>query len=102
LYVSVTGGANGDLYATLAQDNGGFAVLMNRVGKTSGNPFGYADAGLSVTLDDQVGTDIHNYGGNLGNPLTGIWQPDARNIDPQLVLDIDPPVAYLHSFYNTE
>ena len=57
------------------------AVLLNRVGVTGSNPSGYGDAGFNITLSGS-GTDIHSYGGNSGNQLTGTWTPDGRNIDP--------------------
>ena len=39
--VDLSGGYNGDLYASLAGTNGGFAVLLNRVGvsRTAKPPF---------------------------------------------------------------
>jgi subtilisin-like proprotein convertase family protein len=100
LSLNVSGGFNGDLYAYLAGDNGGFSVLLNRVGRTSTDPTGYGDAGFNVTFSDSAATDIHTYGGNGGNQLTGTWQPDGRNIDPQLVLDTDPRTSLLSSFNN--
>src|SRR4051812_30518650 len=36
---------NGDLYAFLAGPNGGFSVLLNRVGVGTGNVFGYGNTG---------------------------------------------------------
>jgi len=98
LSLTVSGGYNGDLYAYLSGDNGGFSVLLNRVGRTSTDPTGYGDAGFNVTFSDFGTGDIHLYGGNGGNPLTGLWQPDGRNIDPQLVLDTDARTAGLNSF----
>ena len=84
--LDVTGGFNGDLYGYLAGPNGGFAVLFNRVGVTTGNAFGYSDAGMNITLSDSAPNgDIHFYQGvtgPLGGQLTGTWQPDGRNIDP--------------------
>ena len=50
--LNITGGFNGDLYAYLAGPLGGFAVLLNRSGLTAGNPFGYADTGFNITLED--------------------------------------------------
>jgi len=50
--LSLSGGWNGDLYAYLVH-NSGFAVLLNRVGRATGNPTGYGDAGTGpsgVTL----------------------------------------------------
>src|SRR6185436_6588464 len=41
--LNVAGTYNGDLYAYLMHGNTGFAVLLNRVGKTSINPFGFGD-----------------------------------------------------------
>jgi subtilisin-like proprotein convertase family protein len=98
LSLNISGGSNGDLYAFLSSDNGGFAILLNRVGKTSSNPFGYEDAGLDITFSDLSGFDIHNYGGLAGNPLAGTWQPDGRNVDPQFVLDTDERASLLDSF----
>jgi len=96
--LTVTGGYNGDLYAYLTGDNGGFAVLLNRTGKTVSTPFGYEDAGFDILLDELATLDIHNYGGNSGNLLSGTWQPDGRDVDPQLVLDTDLRLARLDNF----
>jgi len=98
LSLTVTGGYNGDLYAYLTADNGGYAVLLNRSGKTSTSPFGYEDAGFDVILEDLATLDIHGYGGNSGNLVTGTWQPDGRDMDPQNVLDTSPRTAFLDSF----
>jgi subtilisin-like proprotein convertase family protein len=95
--LDITGGFNGDLYAYLAYGNG-FAVLLNRVGRTGSDYFGYGDAGFSITLSDSATTDIHLYGGNSGSQLAGIWQPDGRDMDPQLVTDADLRAAMLGSF----
>jgi hypothetical protein len=98
--LNISGGANGDLYAFLSHGTSGFAVLLNRVGKTAADPFGYDDAGFSILLNEYATLDIHSYGGNGGAPITGIWQPDGRNVDPQLVLDTDARTATLSSFTN--
>src|SRR5689334_17298746 len=95
--LDIAGGSNGDLYAYLSHGGSGFAVLLNRVGKTATDPFGYGDAGFHITLSDAATLDIHNYGGNGGAALTGTWQPDGRNVDPQLVLDSSPRNAFLSS-----
>src|SRR5689334_3241324 len=95
--LDISGGSNGDLYAFLSHGSTGFAVLLNRTGKTGSDPFGYGDAGFHITLSDAATLDIHNYGGNGGALLTGIWQPDGRNVDPQLVLDSSPRNAFLSS-----
>ncbi|PYI80004.1 MAG: hypothetical protein DME26_22460 [Verrucomicrobia bacterium] len=54
VYLDISGGWNGDLYAYLSFDNGGFAVLLNRVGKSGSNPTGYGDAGINAVLDDDA------------------------------------------------
>jgi subtilisin-like proprotein convertase family protein len=86
--LDITGGFNGDLYAYLAGPNGGFVVLLNRPGVTgTGSAFGYADAGFNVTFDDSAANGSIHYYQNIiqpnGGQLTGIWQPDGANIDPQ-------------------
>ncbi len=86
LDLHITGGFNGDLYAYLLGPNGGFAVLLNRVGLAGGNPFGYGDSGLNITLADGY-SNIHNYQSGAytisSGQLVGTWSPDGRNIDPQ-------------------
>jgi len=100
--LDISGGSDGDLYAFLSHGSTGFAVLLNRVGKTATDPFGYGDAGFHITLSDAASLDIHNYGGNGGAALTGTWQPDGRNVDPQLVLDTSPRSAFLSSFIGSD
>lgn len=107
--LDITGNFNGDLYAYLTHESG-FAILLNRVGRTADNELGYSDAGVRITLDDSAPNgDIHNYrltlSGNanapITGPLTGVWAPDARSNDPGLVKDSDPRGPFvLHSFYN--
>jgi subtilisin-like proprotein convertase family protein len=83
--LNITGGFNGDLYVYLAGPVGQLAVLLNRVGVTAGNAFGYSNAGFNIMLD-QSGANIHNYQSGSytlsGGQLTGTWAPDGRNIDP--------------------
>src|SRR5690242_11989603 len=100
--LDISGGSNGDLYGFLSHGSTGFAVLLNRVGKTSTDPFGYGDAGFHITLSDAATLDIHNYGGNGGVALTGTWQPDGRNVNPQLVLDTSPRTARFNSFLGSD
>lgn len=95
--LDITGGFNGDLYCYLAFGNG-FAVLLNRTGKSGTDSFGYGDAGFNISLSDVAATDIHLYGGNGGSPLTGTWQPDGRAIDPELVVGTDARTALLSAF----
>ena len=101
------GGFTGDLYATL-QHESGFAVLLNRPGRRTGSSAGYGDSGMNVTFDDSAIRDIHNYrlelsGSHSTAPsqtLNGAWSPDARNVDPAIVLDGSARNAFLGSFNN--
>ncbi len=105
------GGFFGDLYATLTRLADGYAVLLNRSGRRAERPFGYSDGGpVHITLTDSAPADIHRYrlvlpGGEntpLSGPLTGLWQPDGRAVDPLEVLDTHPRTAMLVSFSGTE
>jgi hypothetical protein len=93
LNLSISGGFNGDLFGYLTHDSG-FAVLLNRVGRTSGNTFGYTNSGLTLTLDDSAATDVHVNGG----ATTGTFQPDGRDNNPATTLDTTPRTALLSSF----
>jgi subtilisin-like proprotein convertase family protein len=95
--LNLSGGYNGDLYVYLTHVSG-FSVLLNRTGRTSSDAFGYGDAGFNVTFDDIAVNDIHNYGGNGGLAVTGLWQVDGRNFNPATVLDSTPRTAFLDSF----
>lgn len=102
--LNISGGFNGDYYAYLVNNTGGFAVLLNRVGKTASNPVGYSDSGFSITLSDANPNNVHTYE-TVSNPnggmLTGTWAPDGRNVDPSTVLDTSPISATLSSFIGT-
>jgi subtilisin-like proprotein convertase family protein len=100
--LKIIGDFNGDLYAYLRHANG-FTVLLNRPGKTTNNPDGYADSGCEVTFQDAAANgDVHLYQAvltpNPGSPLTGFWQPDGRTNDPALVTDASPRVTALANF----
>lgn len=95
LRLEFSGGWNGDLYAYLTHSSG-FAIALNRPGKTSGNTIGSGASGMTITLSDSAATDIHSMPGS--GYITGTWQPDARNTDPDFVLDTDPRTAFLSSF----
>lgn len=105
--LNITGGFNGDLYAYLAGPAGQFAVLVNRVGVTSGDPFGYFDAGFNITLDSS-GSNVHNYQSGAytitSGQLVGTWAADGRNISPlsaPAMFDSASTAANLASFNNT-
>src|SRR2546421_386517 len=105
--LTISGAWNGDLYAYLVHD-GGFTVLLNRVGRTSSSPFGYGDGGFNVTFNDQATRtmDFHLYQsepGFQGSDIHGgnAWRPDGRNIDPAssgATFDSTAPTALLSSF----
>lgn len=96
--LKINGGYNGDLFGYLVHSSG-YVVLLNRSGKTSGDPFGYGDAGYDITLSDQAGNgDIHVYGGNSGNQLTGTWAPDGRTANPATVTDASTRTTSLANF----
>ena len=83
--LNISGGYNGDLYAYLTHGSQ-TVVLLNRVGATAGNDFGYDNTGFLITLS-ATGNDVHSYQSsspsyNGGGQLTGIWAPDGRAIDP--------------------
>ncbi|MCX6916424.1 MAG: hypothetical protein NT167_25835 [Verrucomicrobia bacterium] len=91
VYLNISGGCNGDLYAYL--NYGGTSVLLlNRIGSSSGNPFGSASAGFgngthsyengagnwySFMLADSGTSGLHSYTGTDGSPIIGSYQPDA-------------------------
>ncbi len=95
---------NGDLYVYVSHGSG-FSILLNRAGRSGALPFGYDDNGYDIIFDDAAANgDVHGYRTVTtpapGSPLTGIWQPDGRLTDPNLVLNTDPrsPTARLSSF----
>lgn len=96
----------GDLYVYLTNGTD-IAVLMNRAGRTSTAPAGYADdQTLNVTFTNSAASDIHTYRlaatGSattpLTGPLTGTWVADGRMVDPANVLDTDTRSAPLTVF----
>lgn len=86
--LELTQGWNGDLYAYL-QHGPGFTVLLNRIGRTAQYLLGSGTSGMNVTFSADAIQDIH-----LGLPtaglLSGVFQPDGRTADPDLVLDSSP------------
>jgi hypothetical protein len=100
--LKVTGEFNGDLYGYLRHSSG-FTVLINRPGKTATNAFGYGDSGFNITFQDgAVNGNLHTYQNVItppdGSPLTGIWQPDGRNVDPDVVTEASLPTTSLTNF----
>lgn len=76
--LNLSGGYNGDLYAYLSY--GGVLVpLLNRIGVSSGNPFGASGGGMSVTLSDSGSVNIHAAGNGV---LSGTYMADGENISP--------------------
>jgi subtilisin-like proprotein convertase family protein len=110
--LNISGGFNGDLYAYLAGPAGQFSVLLNRVGMSSTNAFGYSDTGFNITLN-MTGANIHNY--QLGGPgayslngsgqLTGAWGADGTTVDslsqPPSAFDSAPVTADLNNYAGT-
>ena len=101
LTLSISGTFNGDIYGYVTHASG-LTILFNRPGKSSLRTFGYDGDGFTVTLDDDASNDIHTYQNQVtpgaGTPLTGTWQPDGRNVDPNGVLDTSPRTAMLNTF----
>lgn len=100
--MNISGGYNGDLFVYLSH-GGGYAVLLNRVGRTSTSDFGYNTAGFVVTLTGSAATDIHNYQTlsptyNGSGQLTGTWAADGRDVNPNSALDTTPRTATLAGF----
>lgn len=96
LRLEFSGGWNGDLYAYLSHSSG-FAIALNRSGKSLLNTIGSGSSGMTITLSDLAATDIHTSMPGSG-VVTGTYQPDARNVDPAIVLDSSARTAFLSSF----
>jgi subtilisin-like proprotein convertase family protein len=103
VFLHLSGNYNGDLYGYLYHD-GGFAVLLNRVGRDNGSPFGYSDGGMNLEFDD-TGThgNIHLYQQAPGFTLSMIsdgssWAPDGRSANPATVMPSDTPDSLLDDF----
>jgi hypothetical protein len=90
------GGWAGDMYVSLLHGSG-FAVLLNRPGKTLENPLGSGVNDMIISFDDAAPADIHTAITDLGS-FTGSYQPDARETDPDSVIDTSPRTAFLSSF----
>jgi subtilisin-like proprotein convertase family protein len=110
VFLNITNGFNGDLYAWLDNPSGTQAILLNRVGVNSGNAFGYEDSGFDISLNLFATNDIHfyqtlSYTLNSGGQLTGTWASDGRNIDPgssPSMFDSAAQTEMLNQFLNTD
>ena len=99
---------NGDLYVYLSHGDD-LAVLLNRVGKTSSNAYGYGDNGMGVTFvnDSYImglggateDSDIHIH--SVSEEID-ICVADGRTTDPDSVLDSDLRLATLDEFVGTD
>lgn len=94
--LDIEGGWNGDLYAYLVHD-GRLAMLLNRPGRTEGNPVGSGSSGMNVTFSGAATADIHVSLPDSGL-ATGTFQADGRLSDPWVVLDTDPRTALMSVF----
>ena len=94
--ITLTGGWNGDLYAYLSHA-GGFAILLNRPGRSQVFPDGSGSSGMAVIFSDAATVDIHTAIPGSGM-VTGLYQPDGRNVDPTTSLDTTTRSAFLGSF----
>lgn len=94
--LETTGGYAGDLFATLSHDSG-FSVLLNRIGRSSTNLSGSGASQLALILRDDALTDIHGATA-VGGAITGVFQPDARDVSPLSVYDTSPRTADLSAF----
>ena len=76
----------------------GFAVLLNRPGRSLSTPDGSPTVGMNITFEDSAFSDIHTAIPMSGGSVSGTYQPDGRNIDPHDVLNTDARTAMLSSF----
>jgi subtilisin-like proprotein convertase family protein len=89
--LTISGGYNGDLYSYLTYtpsggSPSGFAVLLNRVGRTSDNTFGYSAAGFNNITLNGAGGDIHAVQNPTASTTYGI---DGRTANPATVVATD-------------
>ena len=96
VYLNVSGGWAGDLYAYLSHGSG-FSVLLNRPGRTASVDEGSGAVSLLITIAGSGISDVHT-GIPASGSVTGVFQPDGRNLDPAASLDTSPRTALLDSF----
>jgi hypothetical protein len=92
----LSGGWAGDLYAYVTHGSG-FSVLLNRPGRSLARVAGSGVSSLSTTFSDASPSDVHTALPATG-PVSGFFQPDGREIDPELSYDTSPRSAMLSSF----
>lgn len=92
----LSGGWAGDLYAYVTHGSG-FSVLLNRPGRSLANVAGSGVSSLSITFSDSSSSDVHTAIPATGT-VSGFFQPDGREIDPDLSYDTSPRSAMLSSF----
>jgi subtilisin-like proprotein convertase family protein len=95
VYLYITGGYNGDLYASLnlGGTSGTSVVLLNRIGSSSSSPFGSTTSGFgdSTTPYNNGGTYYSfalstagssglNSAGTSGSAITGTYQPAGGSL----------------------
>lgn len=95
--INLSGAWNGDLYAYLLHDDG-FAVLLNRPGRSAGALDGASSMGMNITFDDSALSDIHTAIPMSGGLVNGTYQPDGRETGPYNTLDTDARTAMLSDF----
>jgi len=103
--LEISGGWAGDFYAYLSNGTG-TSILLNRVGVTASDPFGYSDSGLDLSFADAAANgDIHLYQNVTGYASLinsgAEFAPDARGASPISVLDTDSRTQFLSTFVGT-
>jgi len=103
--LEISGGWAGDFYAYLSNGTG-ISILLNRVGVTASDAFGYSDNGLDLTfVDGAANGDIHlyqNVSGYASLINSGAeFSPDARSASPVSVLETDARTQFLSTFVGT-
>lgn len=96
IQISMGGGWAGDMYAYVTHASG-FSVLLNRPGRKLSDIAGSGVDELVIEFGDNALTDIHTALPSSG-AVSGFFQPDAREIDPDNSLDSSPRTAFLSSF----
>lgn len=96
VHIVMSGGWAGDIYAYLSHGSG-FSVLLNRSGRSLADVAGSGVSDFSVLFSDEADSDIHTAIPNSGS-VFGLFQPDAREADPNDALDTSPRTAFLSSF----